>query len=64
MPTAESRVRRTKRDPRIGGGDRDSGNPARIDAGFGQDVVDACLIRAQRAAALKHRNGGMIVSGV
>jgi len=43
----------------IDGSDRDAGDPVRMDIGFGQSLVDASLVRAQRTAALQEQGDAL-----
>lgn len=54
-------LRRISRDDRcVDRADRDAGDPVRVNIRFVQALVDAGLIRAERAAALKHERDGLV----
>ena len=46
-------------DRSVDGADRDAGDPVGMKSGFGQRLVDACLIGAERAAALQKQGNAV-----
>ena len=60
---SHARFGKIARDKRgVDGADRNAGHPIRCDAGLGQALVDAGLVGAQRAAALQHEHGVIVLA--